>query len=340
MRTPQARLEQRNRRKVERVEWRVGVPQEVAVAANNLRVDAATAEVLPALEAAGARTLLLKGATIARWLYPDGQPRRRYTDVDVLVAPGDDDEAAAALRRLGYAPEVDEASMPSWWREHAVAWRRADDPVDIDVHATIVGVGASRARLWEALAADAVTIDVAGAVVRAPALPARALHLALHAAQDARENARAIEEVALAVRSADEPLWRAAAALAADLDAMGALAAGLRLTAEGAALATRLGLAEDGDPTVRLRAGGAPGQALTVERLARAPRARDRATIVARKLVPPATFMRHWSPLARRGPAGLVLAYFVRPVWVLARTPRALRAWHRARRAHPRPDDA
>jgi hypothetical protein len=58
---------------------------------------------------------------------------------------------------------------------------------------------------------------------------------------------------------------------------------------------------------------------------------RDRARLVGHKLAPPATFMRKWSPLERRGPLGLAAAYVWRPFWILSRTPHALRAWARAR---------
>jgi hypothetical protein len=51
------------------------------------------------------------------------------------------------------------------------------------------------------------------------------------------------------------------------------------------------------------------------------------------KLVPPATFMRKWSRLARRGRIGLLLAYLWRPLWLVGRTPRAMAQWRQARRA-------
>jgi hypothetical protein len=47
---------------------------------------------------------------------------------------------------------------------------------------------------------------------------------------------------------------------------------------------------------------------------------RDRARLVGHKLAPPATFMRKWSPLERRGPLGLAAAYVWRPFWILSRT--------------------
>jgi hypothetical protein len=42
--------------------------------------------------------------------------------------------------------------------------------------------------------------------------------------------------------------------------------------------------------------------------------------------------MRVWYPVARRGPAGLTLAYLRRLGWLVVATPRALRSWRRARR--------
>jgi hypothetical protein len=82
-----------------------------------------------------------------------------------------------------------------------------------------------------------------------------------------------------------------------------------------------------------LRAERAQAPALTFDRLARASGARERLAIVGHKLLPPPTFMRHWSPLARRGRAGLLLAYGQRLMWVAKTAPGAARAWRHARRA-------
>jgi hypothetical protein len=56
--------------------------------AHALARDVATAEVVEALRAAGVRSIVLKGPSIARWLYADGQPRP-YGDTDLLVSPAD-----------------------------------------------------------------------------------------------------------------------------------------------------------------------------------------------------------------------------------------------------------
>ena len=80
----------------------------------------------------------------------------------------------------------------------------------------------------------------------------------------------------------------------------------------GDALADELGLPRPSSIDAALR-GRARPPALTIDRLARASGTRERIAIVARKLVPPPTFMRHWSPAARRGRAGLLLSYVRAP---------------------------
>ena len=51
----------------------------LAATGERLRIDAATAEVEERFELAGVHALLLKGPTIARWLYEDGA-ERSYLD--------------------------------------------------------------------------------------------------------------------------------------------------------------------------------------------------------------------------------------------------------------------
>src|SRR6266513_174398 len=65
------------------------------------RVDAVTAEVVPALAGGGVRALLLKGPATVVWLY-DNEHGRSYVDTDVLVSPDDLASAGAVLRRLGF----------------------------------------------------------------------------------------------------------------------------------------------------------------------------------------------------------------------------------------------
>ena len=303
----------------------------VHAAAQRLRVDSATAEVLSAFRAAGVESILLKGASSVRWLYGDGEGRA-YGDCDLLLRPGDSETAAEQLRGLGFFPELEERDMPDWW-QHAVTWGRADDRTVIDLHRTLPGVGVDAERLWSTLSAGTETLLVGGFPARVLPIPGRALHLALHAAQHGTRLSVVLADLELAVARADESVWRGAAELAELLGAMDAFAAGLRLVPAGWALAARLDLPFERATHVELRASNAPPSALTIEQLAHAGGLRARLAIVRHKVAPPATYMRRWSPRAGRNRFWLALAYARRPIWLLRRTPRALRTWRQGRRA-------
>src|SRR2546423_12176731 len=64
-------------------------------------VDAVASDVVARLRQAGVRAVLLKGASFADWLYPNGA--RMYVDVDLLVRPDRAPAAEALLRELGYS---------------------------------------------------------------------------------------------------------------------------------------------------------------------------------------------------------------------------------------------
>jgi hypothetical protein len=67
--------------------------------------------------------------------------------------------------------------------------------------------------------------------------------------------------------------------------------------------------------------------------LARQPGIRAQARYVARKLAPPADFMRFKYPWARRGAAHLALAYLYRLLWIARWAVPGFLAWRRARAA-------
>ena len=304
----------------------------LAVTAGRLRIDGGTVEVLDRFERVGVGVLLLKGPAIARWLYPQGA-ERSYVDCDLLVGPADFDAAGEALGSLGYAKVFDDRRMPRWWREHACEWRRANDGLQVDLHRRLVGVGVDDEQAWGALSEDAGEVVVAGRPVPTLALPARALHVALHAAQHGVRCYQPIVDLGGALAVGDDDLWRAAAALAADLHATAAFVAGLRLVPAGQALITRLALPHARSVDSELRASSPPPLALGFEQLARAPGARARAEIAWRKLVPPPAFIRHWDPRAADSRVALARAYARRPLWLLSNAPRGLRAWYRVRRS-------
>src|SRR5436305_2012832 len=53
---------------------------------HSLLIDRVTAEVVEALRAEGVPCVVLKGATVARWLYSDATARP-YSDADLLAPP-------------------------------------------------------------------------------------------------------------------------------------------------------------------------------------------------------------------------------------------------------------
>lgn len=296
-----------------------------------LRVDGAAAALLEAFNAAGIQALLLKGATFAQWLYPDG--KRFYIDCDVLVSPADFAAAEQTLGALGCRRTFDERSMPSWWREHASAWVRERDGVTIDLHRTLPGVGADPETAWQVLAGGQATVVVAGRTVPALGLAGRAFHVALHAAHHGADWARPIDDLDRALATGDERLWRCAAALAGELDAVDPFAAGLRLTPMGRQLADRLELPRIRSVQAALHASTAPPIALGFEQLARAPGMRARLEIAWHKVVPPPAFIRHWDPRANDSRSALVCAYLRRPLWLLRHAPRGFSAWRAAQRS-------
>src|ERR687893_43534 len=77
------------------------VTPDLAATARGLAVDAVSAEVLDALRAAHVPTILLKGPSVAEWLYHQG-PGRSYLDTDVLVAPPALADAERVLAELGF----------------------------------------------------------------------------------------------------------------------------------------------------------------------------------------------------------------------------------------------
>jgi hypothetical protein len=197
----------------------------------------------------------------------------------------------------------------------------------VDIHRTFFGAAAPPEDVWRVLRRDAVTIRVAGEDLAAPSLPARALLVALHAAQHGPEVPHPIEDLRRAVARADDETWRAAARLAEAIEVAHTMAEGLRLIPAGAKLAARLALV---DPAL-LEASATP-LVLGIERLASRRGARAKTRLLARELAPSPDFLRWSVPLARRGRRGLLAAYLLRPLWLAWHAPRSLLAWRRARR--------
>jgi hypothetical protein len=302
----------------------------VGAAASNLRIDAATAEVLGAFEAVGIRGVLLKGPALAPW-YAD-EPTRSYLDCDLWVGPADLEPAGEVLSRLGFERAVDDRGLPAWWQEHASRWWRGLDGVAVDLHRYLQGLGVDNDTAWHVLSSSTDTVTVAGYSARMLCTPARALYVTLHACHHGAAWGKAASHLEQALRAVGESDWIKATSLAERLDGIDAFATGLRLVPKGAELAARLSLPETQSVEIALQASTPPPIALGLEKLARATSLREFLTIIARKLLPPPGFIRHWWPPATRNRRMLALGYFYRPVWLLRHAPRGLRAWLVARR--------
>lgn len=313
----------------------VDVSAAARTVASNLRRDSMTAEVLRSFEARGVQAILLKGPSVARWLFADDRSRT-YSDSDLLVRPADRAAAERLLRDTGYLPPVEQDEMPEWWQEHGVPWQHPATGHLVDLHRTLPGVLVEDDRAWSLLSASRVSLDVGGFAAHTLSIPARSLHVALHATQHG-PNEVVLRDLDRALELVEFDTWRQAAELAAQLQASGAMAVGLRRRPVGRELASRLGLPQSEAVELELREAMAAPEALTVEQIAVASGIRERVTIVRHKLIPPPTYMRRWSRTARRGRVGMLVAYGQRLLWVAGRAGPAVAAWARAKRRVGKP---
>jgi hypothetical protein len=299
-------------------------------------VDQVAAEVMQALASRGVRSVLLKGASFATWLYGDGA-LRPYGDVDLLVAPESLAPAEQVLRELGFEAAWDplHPRRDRAWGGWDHTWMRGHDAVDL--HTTLLGVDAHPRKVWGTLSQMTERQAVGGATVEVLNPTARALHVAIHAAHHSKEPhlSRPDEDLARAVEMLEPDVWADAAALAERLQAESALAAGLRLVPRGAAIAERLGLAPARLDDESLGIAPAP-LALGFEELAATKGWRPRLALIVREVFPSPAFMRWWFPRAKRGATGLALAYCWRPVFLMIHAIPGFLAWRRRARREAR----
>jgi hypothetical protein len=303
-----------------------------AAAIRTLSVKATAGEVLRAFAAGGCRSILLKGSTLQDELYDAGS-LRVYRDTDLLVAPAELKRAGEILSTLGFELRLDHRHHPTVTEPHAQEWQRARDRQAVDLHWRLAGVELAPQRAWLILAARTEPIVVAGAPGERLDRAATALLLALHAAHHGMTRAESFRDLERALTRFPPHAWIPAARLALELGAGEAFAAGLRLTPEGARLADELALSEVVSRRRRLMAAEQTPGSLGVLRILEAPTARARLRAVRDELLPAPAMMRSTSPLARRGRAGLVLAYPARVLARAFRLPEAIRALRASRRA-------
>ena len=310
------------------------IPAAMRAAVRSMSVDRAVVEVIPRLRDAGIPSILLKGASHARWLYDDPD-ERTYTDCDLLVPPRDATAAESVLAGVGFVRRGFESVVRDRPRYGFPLWRA--DNVSVDLHTTFLGIKAPPERVWDTLEARTQDMPLAGGQVPVLDPVARALVLVLHAAKDGgrREGrgSKAIRDLELAVDRIPVEDWRRTAELATQLDALEAFAAGLRRIEAGRLLAEELELTDRMSPEVAIRLQQPPPLAVGVDWMMHEATPTEGIRVAARKVWPPPAHMRAWSPLARRGKLGLALAYVGRPFWVAWKLIPAIRAARKARRA-------
>lgn len=298
---------------------------DVLLTLHTLLVDQVSAEVLAALSERQVTSILLKGPSIADWLYADGT-LRSYNDCDLLVAPDDLAVAQAVLQKLGFRDEITPLDHP---RLESHEWVRGRDRVDL--HITLIGIAALPRAVWSSLSTMTRSRHVAGVQAQVLAPTALALHVVLHAAQHGYDEPKPAEDLSRAIRALPREQWHEVAGLAHRLHATDAFALGLGLLPEGRELAEWLELPPARSADASLRVAPVP-LALAFEHLATTPGAGARMSLVLRELFPTPAFMRWWSALARRGQLGLAVAYCWRPVWLVLQAGPGYLAWRRARR--------
>ncbi|MGH2761793.1 MAG: nucleotidyltransferase family protein [Thermoleophilaceae bacterium] len=301
---------------------------EVLRAARSLALDGMTAEIAAELEAAGVPSIVLKGPAIAGWLYRD-RGVRAYGDADLLVSAASWERAAETLQRLGFVDGLGPLAHPRMESITSHPWARGNQ--DVDLHCTLWGIGVEPGRAWEVLSARTVPMKVGGQELDVLEPAARAMHVALHAAQHGYDDGKPMRDLEAALEVLPEELWAEAAEVAAQLDALPGFTTGLRLSPAGHALAERLGVGGEASVDALLRVAHVP-LAQAFEELAGTPGMRAKLSVVRDELLPTPGFMRWWSPLARRGRLGLAAAYLWRPLYLVLRAGPGLVAWRRARR--------
>ena len=309
------------------------VPSPGALAAGNrLVIDRVTVEITSKLRDSGVRSVLLKGPTVARWLY-ENPGDRPYVDTDLLVRPDDVAIVRETLTNLGYSapPEQIGSARPL----HAEQWTRPGDGSSVDVHSTLEGVGVPPEDAWTLLTAETASLAVLDRQVEMLEQGARLLHVVLHAAQHGRAGAQSLEDLRRACERLDRALWSDAHRLAERLNALAAFSVGLRLLSEGQELAVELGVPTASSTETELLARSLPpatlAAALGFEWALTRPRLFDKFRAVFDKfLVPPRLVRERYGG---EGRLALARGYLRRWAFVLRTGWDGFREWRRARRS-------
>lgn len=219
---------------------------------------------------------------------------------------------------------------------HAETWARRSEeigPLMVDLHTRLPGVKVSPEVAWPILTAAHASIEVGGRSAPVLGRDGLALHVAIHAAQHGLEDPKPLGDLKYALDQWPPEVWEHAARLAAELDAVGAFAHGLRLAPAGARLAEELGLppTDDLDWEMRNR-DSRPRGTFHLHALTEARGLGERLRLLRRALFPPREWIVYENPRAQKGGVQLAVARLLHilrtPLWAL----KALRYRRRARR--------
>jgi hypothetical protein len=299
-------------------------------AAVRVWLDWVAAQTVTALGARGVRPILLKGPPIARWLYADDPAERLYEDVDLLVGPGELNDAEAVLGELGFRRRsvmlIDDPDP------HAEPFVRESDGATVDLHRTLHRCEhVADALVWRTVSAETERMVVGGVEVEVPSIPVRLLHVTFHPDPTKHSpGARPWVDLQRAIERVDMSDWYRAREIAQELGTSDAMGYGLRLDPRGAGLADRLGLPQGAPESVLLRE--ASTSTRFVAQLAALTGGRAKARYVAQKLFPPRAYMAQSTEMARGGTGRLLLAYTARLGRAVVQLPGALAGWRRVRR--------
>lgn len=298
-----------------------------AVVMRTLMLDAVAARAAALLADHGVPAILLKGRAIASWLYPDDT--RTYGDVDLLVDPAQRKLAIEVLGGIGYSHTLAAASPCEYGPNETDLI--GPTGVCIDLHHTLLGIAASPQRCWEVLSQRTAELVVGGRSLTVLDESARAMHLALHVAQNGLAGTKSLTDLERGLAQLSFPRWQEAAQVARALDAHEAFSAGLRLSEPGRAVAARLGLPVPRDVGILLRTRSAPAQALQIQKFVELRSLRGRLSLVGRKLWPTEAYMRWHDPAARAGRFALLIARLRRMATLPGKFGAALWGWLLAR---------
>jgi hypothetical protein len=218
-----------------------------------LRADQLAAQASRALDEASVPNMLLRGPVIGRWLY-DEPAERPYLDADILIPADARTRANEILAGLGLTAPLGGAA-PTEQTDHAEA-HMTRDGASVDLHWTLSGIGSAPGKVWEVLGRGSEEMLVAGAEVGVPRAAARALIVALHAAQHGPQGPVQLEDIHRATTRLPQSVWNDAATLAGELEAVPAFVAGLSQAQGGGRVLRKLGLSAGMTADLAVRAEG------------------------------------------------------------------------------------